>query len=338
MSSSPQEILELAFLGCGEAAAMHRRALSRVGGVNLHFASQDEEKAAALRDEHGSGRAFGSYEDALRDPHVEAVMVTTPPALHLELTLQALDSGKDVIVEKPAFLRVRDFEEVRGAMADTGRRALVAENYFYKPLRERLHWILEQRLVGDPLFVEVNAVKTQEARGWRSDPDLAGGGALFEGGIHWINFMSNLGLRVDGVAGHRVGRRAGPERSALVVLEYAGGAVGALSYSWEVPSPLRGLRISKIYGTDGSVRFESNGAFVLLHGTRTRLYCPRPLDISGFRAMFTDLVRALRTGDRPGMTLEMAERDVRLVRRAYDDFPGETAGRGSGDEAAGGES
>lgn len=347
MSGAAGGGIGLAFLGCGSAARMHTRTLRRVApDARLHYASRDASRAEAFRARHGGAGAFGSYREAIADPGIDAVLVVTPPDSHLELTLEALEAGKDVIVEKPAYPRPDDFGPVREAVARTGRRVLVAENYFYKPLRERLERIVAEGVVGDPLFLRVNAVKRQEAEGWRADPERAGGGALMEGGIHWINLMAGLGLEVERVHGFRPGRpagardgdhgpvdepgagRAGPpdERSALVVFEYAGGAVGTLAYSWEVPSPLRGLRISRIHGTRGSVTFESNGVFVFVHGERTRFHVPRPWDISGYRAMFEDFLGALRTGREPRMTLEMAERDVRLVHDAYRSFrtrPGE---------------
>ena len=59
------------------------------------------------------------------------------------------------------------------------RRVLVAENYYYKPLARTLRRLLADGAIGDPLFLHVNALKRQVASGWRTDPALSGGGALF---------------------------------------------------------------------------------------------------------------------------------------------------------------
>lgn len=312
--------LDLAFLGCGEVTATHSRTLSRLGaGVRFHYASRDREKAEAYARRHDGAAAYGSYEEALEAPEVDAVLVATPPSSHLELTLGALEAGKDVIVEKPPFPRSEDFDRVERARKQSGRRVLVAENYHYKPLRVALARILARGWIGEPLVLQVNAVKRQETEGWRTDPALAGGGALFEGGIHWVNFMAGLGLTVERVRGLRPGDDGeGPERTMVVGFEYAEGPVGTLTYSWEVPSTLKGLRLSKLYGRSGSVTFETNGVFLLLNGTRRRLkLLPGLPDLSGYRAMFRDFLDALRTGREAGMTLEMARRDVRLVEEAY---------------------
>lgn len=315
MSARP---LVLALLGCGEAARMHARTIRSVDdAVSLRFASRDPDRAEAFREELGGDRAHGSYAEAIADPGVDAVLVLTPPHRHRELALEALEAGRDVIVEKPAFPAGDDFRRVREAQAGSAGRVLVAENYHYKPLLATLRRLLAEGAVGDPLLLHLDAVKRQETSGWRDDRASAGGGALMEGGIHWVHFMAELGLEVEGVEGHRPPPIDGPERTMLVVFRYRSGAVGTLSYSWEVPSPLKGLRLSRVYGREGALTFESNGLFVFGRGERLRLRLPGLRDISGYRAMFRDLLGALREGREPSMTLAKAERDVRLVERAY---------------------
>jgi predicted dehydrogenase len=103
----------------------------------------------------------------------------------------------------------------------------------------------------------------------------------------------------------------------LVVARYEQGAVGALFFSWNTPSLLKGVRLSRIYGTEGSITFESNGLFVLALGKRTRLLFPGVRDITGTRAMFRDFLAALREGRAPQFTLALARRDLELVEAAY---------------------
>jgi predicted dehydrogenase len=101
------------------------------------------------------------------------------------------------------------------------------------------------------------------------------------------------------------------------VVQYEEGAVGTLHHAWDTPSLLRGLRISRIYGTRGSVTFESNGLFVLVHSKNIRLIIPSTRDIGGYRAMFADFIACLRDGREPRMTLDLARRDLELVEAAY---------------------
>jgi UDP-N-acetylglucosamine 3-dehydrogenase len=310
--------LRLAFLGCGFATRLHSRTLLRFGAaVERSYASRSAEKAEEYRKKYGGARAFGSYEAALADEAIDVVLVATPPGSHLELTLRALEAGKSVIVEKPPFLHASDFDAVEAAAKASGKRVFVAENYFYKPMAEALRGVIARDEVGTPLLLTVNALKQQTTGDWRDRREIAGGGALFEGGIHWVSFLASLGLEVSRVHGYRPGGGSGPERTIVAVFEYVGGAVATLYYSWEIGSPLKGLRLSALYGAEGAATFETNGLFLAVRGKTRRLRVPDPRDLLGYGAMFEDFFGALRTGRPARFDLARARRDLELVEEIY---------------------
>ena len=317
MSAVPR--LNAVFLGCGRIAATHARTLARFRDrVRCFYASRDRERAMDYERRFRGAGSFGSYETALADGSMDVAVVTTPPASHLELTLAALQNGKHVIVEKPAFLRSTDFDVVREKARAARRRVLVAENYAYKPLALALRRLLAAGAVGELRFVRVSAVKQQSTLDWRDDGRLAGGGALFEGGVHWLDLLAHLGPEVRTVRAFRPGRSDDSvERGLLVVLQYADGSVGTLHHSWEVPSPLGGLGLSRIDGTAGTIVFESNGLFVLHRGQRTSLRLPGFRDLLGYQAMFADFFHALTSDHQALMTLERARLGVELALEAY---------------------
>jgi len=281
------------------------------------YASRDLAKARAFdRRWRGQG-ALGSYHDALGDPAIDAVVVATPPTTHLPLTLAALRAGKHVIVEKPAFPRSADFMAVRRAAGESGRAVMVAENYCYKPLLATLRRLVGAGAVGEPRFLQINALRMQRRPGWRDDPALAGGGALLEGAVHWIDFLANLGLSIESVRGFQPARNGRLDRSMLVVLEYGEGAIATLHYSWEIPALLRGLHLSRLAGTAGTVTFETNGLFCALTGRHARVLVPSLGDVAGYHTMWRDFLRALRDDAEPVMTLAQAERDLKLVESIY---------------------
>ncbi len=310
--------IKLAFLGCGFATRLHSATLSHFKSeVHCFYASRNEGKAVGYNQRYKGRGFFDSYHAAISHPDIDVVLVATPPAFHLELASQALQAGKHVIVEKPPFLHASDVDTIRQIQAETNGRVFVAENYFYKPLVSKLREIIDTGLIGEPLFVHINALKAQKSDGWRNDSALSGGGALFEGGIHWVNFISSLGLTIKSVCGSLPGVESEIEKSILVTIEYGEGAVGTLYYSWEIPSIFRGLRISRIFGRDGSITFESNGLFVIVRGRRNRIIIPNLKDISGYRTMFGDFIHSVRTGDPPKFNLKLVKRDLELVETIY---------------------
>jgi predicted dehydrogenase len=164
--------------------------------------------------------------------------------------------------------------------------------------------------------------RLKRADDWRNDEAMAGGDAFFEEGIHWLHLAGSLGPTIIEAHGFRpVVSRDGPDtraKSMMVAFRYDSGAVGSLLYSREVPSLFRGLRVSKLFGRDGIITFESNGAFALVRGRRLpRLLFPGFRDMRGYQAMYRDFVGAIRTNLAPEMSLEAAIADQRLMDQIY---------------------
>ena len=76
--------------------------------------------------------------------------------------------------------------------------------------------------------------------------------------------------------------------------------------------------MSKLFGREGIISFESNGAFVLRRGRGVpRVILPGYRDIRGYQAMYLDFYRAIREGAQPEMSLERAMEDQALMDRVY---------------------
>jgi predicted dehydrogenase len=321
--------VHVAFLGCGFITRVHSRHLRKMPGAFVRsYASRDPARAAEYQRRHGGAGHYGSYDEALRDPSVDAVVVAVPPRYHLELTLRALEMGKHVLVEKPAFPRLDDYRTVIEARERAGRVVLVGENDHYKPLAVELRRLLAGGAIGELVFGHFMTVahRPKPASDWRNDEEMAGGDAFFEEGIHWLHLAGSLGPSIRTIHGYRPPRsERGPlqgdarRKSMLVAFQYDNGAAGALYYSREIPSLLGGLRLSKLFGREGVITFESNGAFILARGAGLRRFIlPGFRDIRGYRAMYRDFAAAIRQGQTPEMSLERARDDHRLMDAVYE--------------------
>jgi predicted dehydrogenase len=317
--------LHVAFLGCGFITAVHSRQIKALGGeIYCSYASRDGNRAEAFRARFGGVRSFSSYREAIEDDRVHAVVVAVPPNLHRGLTLDALAAGKHVLVEKPAFPAIGDFEAVRDARDRAGRVVMVGENDHYKPLAVELRRLIAGGAIGEMVFAHFTTIarRLKTADDWRNDEMVAGGDAFFEEGIHWLHVAGSLGPRITSATGFRpVLPPDGADRrmkSMLVAFRYDNGAVGALYYSREIPSLLKGMRLSKLFGRRGVITFESNGLFVLARGRGLpRLTLPGFADLRGYRAMYRDFVAAIRERRAPEMSLERAMDDQRLMEQIY---------------------
>ena len=317
--------MRIAFLGCGFITRVHSRNLKALRGeIACGYASRDRAKSDAFCREFSGACTWSDYTAAIDDPAVDAVVIAVPPKFHLDLTLQALAAGKHVLVEKPAFLRMEDYETVREAKNRAGRVVLVGENDHYKPLAVTLRRLIADGVVGDMVFAHFTTIakRLKTSDDWRNDESMAGGDAFFEEGIHWLHIAGSLGPAITSIQGYRpTPSREGPDsrvKSMMAAFRYDNGAVGSLYYSREIPSFFKGLRLSKIFGRRGVITFESNGAFVIVRGGAfPRLILPGVRDIRGYQAMYRDFAASIRSGRAPEMSLERAIDDQRLMDQIY---------------------
>ena len=316
--------VRLVFLGCGFITRVHSRHLKSLRrDVTCSYASRDAARADSYRRQFGGAGTYPDYAAAIDDPRIDAVVIAVPPRLHLDLALRALAAGKHVLVEKPAFLGLGDYETVVAARERARRVVLVGENDHYKPMAVALRRLLAEGAIGEMVCAHFTtlAKKLKPADDWRNDESMAGGDAFFEEGIHWLHVAGSLGPAITEVHGYRPSvSREGPDRrvkSMMIAFRYDNDAVGSLYYSREIPSLFRGLRLSKLYGRKGIITFESNGLFVLARGQGVRLLLPGYRDIRGYKAMYRDFLRAIREGAAPEMSLERAMDDQRLMDRIY---------------------
>jgi len=318
--------LRLAFLGCGFITRVHSRNLRRLGRRHIvpSYASRDRARAEAYCARYGGAGSYAGYAAAIADPAIDAVVVAVPPAFHFDLTMRALEAGKHVLVEKPAFPLTAEYEAAAAARDRAKRVVLVGENDHYKPLAVELRRLLARGVIGDMVFAHFVTIarRFKTADDWRNDESIAGGDAFFEEGIHWLHFAGSLGPRIVRIEGIRPkpSERGGDRRakSMMVAFQYDNSAAGALYYSREVPSLLKGMRQSKIFGRAGIITFESNGLFILARGRGLpRFVWPGITDFRGYRAMYRDFLGAIRTGGQPEMSLERAMEDQQLMDQVY---------------------
>jgi predicted dehydrogenase len=333
------EPLRVAFLGCGFITRVHSRHLqgfrpSTSSGrpepvegrtqIVCSYASRDRAKADEYCRRHQGATSYGDYDAAIADPRIDAVVVAVPPRFHLDLTLRALAAGKHVLVEKPAFPSIEDYQTVVDARNQAQRVVLVGENDHYKPLAVVLRKLIAEGAIGEMVFAHFTTIarRLKTADDWRNDEHLAGGDAFFEEGIHWLHIAGSLGPHIVSIEGYRPSvSREGPDRRAksmMVAFRYDNDAVGSLYYSREIPSLFKGLRLSKLYGRRGIITFESNGLFVLARGNGVpRLIFPGFRDIRGYQAMYRDFHDAITNRRAPEMSLERAIEDQRLMDGVY---------------------
>lgn len=153
-------------------------------GQVLAIASRGLDKARAVAQRHGIPRAYGSYDELLADPDVEAVYNPLPNHLHLEWSRKALQAGKHVLCEKPIAMNAAEAEQLIGVRDRTG---LKIEEAFM--VRNHPQWLRVRELIEAGRIGELRAVQIAFTY-QNTDPDdirnnpATGGGAIYDLGCY----------------------------------------------------------------------------------------------------------------------------------------------------------
>lgn len=219
-------------------------------------------------------RIWATLEEALTDPNVDAVYVGTPVFLHAPQAIQSLRTGKHVLCEKP--MAMNEAEAKRMVQAAEANGKIFGAAYYRRcyPKLQRAKQLLEQGVIGKPVFAELTNhmwFDGSGGRGWLFDPAKAGGGPLFDVASHRIdvlNFLFGQPLRVSGQLSNVVHHYA-VEDNATVVIEYESGVRGIVDVRWHSHVARDECRIR---GTDGEIEMSPlNGPEIVYPGGRESL-------------------------------------------------------------------
>ncbi len=184
---------QVGIVGCGLIGQKRARALGRArlvacADVHLERAEQLARNAGAL--------ASASWQEVTSHPDVSLVIVATTNNLLTPITEAALESGKHVLVEKPAGTSLAELERLWALQRQSGRLVRVGFNHRYHPALLQAKALFDAGELGDMMFVRGrygHGGRIGYDREWRADPALSGGGELIDQGVHLID-LSRLFL------------------------------------------------------------------------------------------------------------------------------------------------
>lgn len=179
--------------GCGGIARSHARSINNLTGCRIVVAVDvDELRARAFADAFQAESATTDLASALERDDVDAVIIATANDRHAELSIQALDAGKHVMVQKPMALTLAEADRMIAAADRAGKQLMVSFFEFFHPGFKRAKEIVASGLIGDVFLFKAIMAWTSGLDNWRFDPAISGGGILMDGHSHHIAFFNWL--------------------------------------------------------------------------------------------------------------------------------------------------
>ena len=187
--------------------------------------SRDLGRARTFVDKHGIPAAYGSYDELLADPAVEAIYNPLPNTMHCEWSIRALEAGKHVLCEKPMSSSPGEVEEAFAAAERTGFLLTEAFMYRHHPQTQRLSALVAEGAIG-----ELRLIRSVFSYGLfdvanirlRTEDD---GGSLMDVGCYCISGSRLLGGEPESVFGRAYTGPTGTDWAFTGSLRFPGDVV-----------------------------------------------------------------------------------------------------------------
>lgn len=319
--------LNVAVLGCGRMGEVHGEAYAtQRNEADVFYASRDRGQARRYAERFGGAGVFGSYDEAIASPAIDAVDICLPDHLHAATAEAAFAAGKHVLVEKPMATSLEDADRMIHAAERAGKTLSIAENFRFLPHLERAKELIAESALGEVFLIEVNHFESLQPRGWRVDARGDGSGALIDVGHHFVDMAVQLGGPIDWVFAQYAGRTGAQyvdEDTAIVMLGYRNGVIGQLTGTIAAPgAPPQPTFI--VCGAKASLFFDWQSGLWMGTGRawapRTLILAkePEPADSFGYwgaaiHAMVRGFVHDLGSDRSPGVTGEIGRHDLAII-------------------------
>jgi UDP-N-acetyl-2-amino-2-deoxyglucuronate dehydrogenase len=347
--------VRFAVVGCGVIGALHADVLAAGPDTEVSvLVDVDAAAAEAVAARLGAGTPVTtSLDEALARDDVDAVAVCVPSGAHAQVAVAALEAGRHVVVEKPLDVTVEAAAPIAAAAAaaPAGTVASVISQHRFDPSSA----VVQEAIAAGRLGRVTSAVATvswwrsqayYDSGAWRGTWELDGGGALMNQGVHTVDLLLwFLGTPVDVVAhtGLLAHERVEVEDTVAAVVRFESGALATL-HATTAAYPGLSVRL-QVLGDAGSAVIDDD---------RLRYFHSRELAsaeagggpgvstergdradqtalvlaaadedgggpmFSGHSRQYRDVVQAIRTGARPGVTIEDALLALATVQAVYE--------------------
>jgi predicted dehydrogenase len=252
------------------------KALETDGVKIVAVADAVEATAKAAAEKFDVPHRFTDYRKLLAMDEIDAVSVCTPNFLHKQPTIDALNAGKHVLVEKPLAMNAQEGREMVEAARKTGKKLQVGFMNRFTSQTQALKRFIDAGDMGDIYYARAQALRRRGIPGWGvfTQKDKQGGGPLIDIGVHILDLTLYLmghpkPTHVSGIAYTKFGTRGDVlglmgqwdpkiftvEDFAVGLVRFENGASVVLESSFVANMEQQDLFTTQLFGTEGGCQF-----------------------------------------------------------------------------------
>lgn len=243
-------------IGLGGISGVHIASYRKADGVELVAGADiDEATVEASAAKHGF-KGYADWREMLQEEELDIVSVCTPPFLHREMAVEAMQRGIHVMCEKPIAATTEDAEAMAVAARELDAKLMIAYCHRWHPTILKAKQLIDAGVLGKPLFFRCAFAGWNELSGnHRAMMSQAGGGALMDNGSHAADIYQFLLGKIANVS-----CRAGTllqdmetDDVAIMIFEGENGCFGEVIAGYSLPGNHSEF---KIVGEKGTMRID----------------------------------------------------------------------------------
>ncbi len=278
--------MRVGLIGCGAIGVLRAEALLQKPAFRLVSVADTDFARAQKFAARFNSSADQNWQAVVNRNDVDAIMVSTPPASHAEISIAAMKAGKHVLCEKPLARTPDECGTMLAAAKQTGKLLATGFNYRFYPSVMKAREFFDAGVIGemDHVRAYTGYSATAHHQSWLHEKEAMGGGSLRDNGIHLIDTMLYFfgdPVEVQGAASADVWKFPGCEDNGFAIIRNAKGNIGSIHASW---TEWAGYRFSiEIYGSRGCIKIRCFPMITeVIHGdakagktSRQRFFFPR---------------------------------------------------------------
>ncbi|HFD2039407.1 TPA: Gfo/Idh/MocA family oxidoreductase [Clostridium perfringens] len=235
--------LKWGILGPGSIARDFAQALNRVNGEVYAVASRNKERAEKFARENNVKKAYGSYDEIIKDKDIDVVYIATPHSNHYEYIIKSLNNNKHVLCEKAITVNERELEEALKIAREKNLVLEEAMTLFHMPLYEKVIKKINNEDLGKVNMVQVSfgSFKEYDENNRFFNLDLAGG-ALLDIGTYALSFARYfLSSMPEEILSTVKKAKTGVDEESGIILKTKEDEVATISLAFRSKMPKRGI-------------------------------------------------------------------------------------------------
>lgn len=235
--------LKWGILGPGNIARDFAQALNRVNGEVYAVASRNKERAEKFARENNVKKAYGSYDEIIKDKDIDVVYIATPHSNHYEYIIKSLNNNKHVLCEKAITVNERELEEVLKIAREKNLVLEEAMTLFHMPLYEKVIKKINKEDLGKVNMVQVSfgSFKEYDENNRFFNLDLAGG-ALLDIGTYALSFARYfLSSMPEEILSTVKKAKTGVDEESGIILKTKEDEIATISLAFRSKMPKRGI-------------------------------------------------------------------------------------------------